>query len=51
MALAALTEDENIHELTARWQHEFPSIDLLVHSAGAISIGPLETAPVEELDR
>jgi short-subunit dehydrogenase len=48
---ADLTEDENIHQLNARLQREFPSIDLLIHSAGAISIGPLETAPVEELDR
>jgi short-subunit dehydrogenase len=47
---ADLTIDENIRELKARLQHDFSSIDLLIHSAGVISIGAIESAPVEELD-
>lgn len=46
-----LTMDSDIGQLAATLRREFQIIDLLVHSAGAISIGPVATAPVEELDR
>jgi short-subunit dehydrogenase len=48
---ADLTKDDDIHQLTARLQREFPSVDLLIHSAGVISLGRLESAPIEDLDR
>jgi len=47
---ADLTIDENVRELKAKLQREFGSIDLLIHCAGVISIGPIESAPVEDLD-
>ena len=45
-----LTLDQNVSKLAAALQSEFGSIDLLIHSAGVISIGPIESAPVEDLD-
>ena len=47
---ADLTIDENVRELAATLQSDFQSIDVLIHSAGVISIGPLERASVEDLD-
>jgi NADP-dependent 3-hydroxy acid dehydrogenase YdfG len=47
---ADLTRDEDIRAIATRLRREFGSIDILVHSAGVISLGPLETAPVEALD-
>ena len=48
---ADLTIDDNIREIAARLRREFLSIDLLVHGAGMISIGSVENAPIEDLDR
>jgi short-subunit dehydrogenase len=48
---ADLTVDEDIRELKTRLLRDFSSIDMLIHSAGIISIGAIESAPVEELDR
>jgi short-subunit dehydrogenase len=45
-----LEVDENVRELTVRLQRAFKSLDLLIHGAGVISLGPLESAPVESLD-
>ena len=45
-----LTVDEDILELATHLQRDFSSIDILVHSAGVISLGSIEAAPVEELD-
>jgi NADP-dependent 3-hydroxy acid dehydrogenase YdfG len=47
---ADLTLDEDIRELTARLQQDFGYIDMLIHSAGVISLGQLEVAPVEDFD-
>ena len=47
---ADLTIDETVQELKAKVQRQFGSIDLLIHCAGVISIGPVESAPVEDLD-
>jgi NADP-dependent 3-hydroxy acid dehydrogenase YdfG len=48
---ADLTRDKDIQELTARLQQDFGSIDMLIHSAGAIARGRIEIAPVEDFDR
>jgi len=48
---ADLTLDEDIRKLTTSLQQDFAYIDLLIHSAGVISLGPFHTAPVEEFDR
>lgn len=45
-----LTLDEDIHKLKARIEQDFGQVDLLVHSAGVISIGQLKTAAVEDFD-
>ena len=47
---ADLTRDIDVQELTTFLRGEFESLDLLVHSAGAIHIGQLANAPVDELD-
>ena len=47
---ADLSRDEDLLELAGRLKRDFQGIDLLVHSAGAFSYGPLETAPVANLD-
>lgn len=47
---ADLAVDAEIRQLTARLEHDFGHVDILVHSAGVISLGPLESAPVEDLD-
>jgi NADP-dependent 3-hydroxy acid dehydrogenase YdfG len=48
---ADLTNDEEIHRLAERLQRDVGFIDLLVHSAGVIVLGPIEEAPVEDFDR
>ena len=45
-----LTSDGDIRSLVDHLHGDCDSIDLLVHSAGVISIGPLRSAPIEELD-
>jgi NADP-dependent 3-hydroxy acid dehydrogenase YdfG len=45
-----LTADEDVLKLTAHLEQDFGSIDILVHSAGVISLGTIETAPIETLD-
>lgn len=45
-----LTIDENIQELKAALERDFGSVDLLIHAAGVISTGSIESAPVEDLD-
>jgi short-subunit dehydrogenase len=47
---ADLTLDDKIRELSAYLHEEFGHVDLLIHSAGAISLGRLEAAPIEDLD-
>ncbi len=48
---ADLARDEHIEEVCGCLGRDVPSIDILVHSAGAIGLGSLERAPVAELDR
>jgi NADP-dependent 3-hydroxy acid dehydrogenase YdfG len=45
-----LTSDEDIRKLSVHLQQDFGYIDVLIHSAGAISLGHLEAAPVQDLD-
>lgn len=45
-----LTLDEDIYKLKARLQEDFGAIDLLIHSAGVISLGQIKTASVEDFD-
>jgi NADP-dependent 3-hydroxy acid dehydrogenase YdfG len=45
-----LTLDGDIHRLTTHLQHAVGRLDILVHSAGGIALGKLETAPVEDFD-
>lgn len=47
---ADLTLEEDINALAKHLKREFGHIDLLVHSAGVISLGRLESAPVADLD-
>lgn len=47
---ADLTVDEDIYELKARLEQDFGGVDMLVHSAGAISMGKLQNASIDDLD-
>lgn len=46
-----LTVDQDIREIKDRISGEFEHVDFLIHSAGVISFGPLESASVEEFDK
>lgn len=46
-----LQEDRDIEMLVEAISQRHDRVDILVHAAGAIAFGPIESAPVEELDR
>jgi NADP-dependent 3-hydroxy acid dehydrogenase YdfG len=46
-----LTIDDSVRNLVRTLEEEFGAPDVLVHSAGAIALGRLEVAPVQDLDR
>jgi len=46
-----LTKDDEILNLTDCIKNEFNGVDLLIHSAAVISLGFLESAPLDEFDR
>jgi len=48
---ADLTKQKDITGLAANIQRELNALDILVHSAGWISLAPIESASVEDLDR
>lgn len=48
---ADLLVDEDIHRSIATIKSAHEHIDLLIHSAGIISLGNLETAPIADFDR
>lgn len=48
---ADLADDEHVHQLAAHAVGAFGGVDLLIHSLGLFVGGPLETSPVEDLDR
>jgi NADP-dependent 3-hydroxy acid dehydrogenase YdfG len=45
-----LTVDDDLRALAVRLRRDFGYIDLLIHSAGVISRGQLEGAPIEDFD-
>jgi len=47
---ADLGFDEDISVLIGRLKQDLRHIEILIHSAGAISLGSIEEAPVEDLD-
>lgn len=47
---ADLAVDREVDELIARIHRDVQSVDVLVHSAGAIWLGPMETATSAQLD-
>ena len=47
---ADLTLDEDIQNVTTRLKADFGHVDILIHSAGVISLGQLERASVKDLD-
>jgi NADP-dependent 3-hydroxy acid dehydrogenase YdfG len=46
-----LTQDKDIRSLTVLLKRECSHVDMLIHSAGIISLGKVEAAPVEDFDR
>ena len=48
--LADLTLDHELEALTAQLRRDIARLDLLVHSAGVITWGRIETAPVADFD-
>ena len=46
-----LTIDQDVRKIADRIQQDLGHVDMLIHSAGVISLGRLESAPVEEFDR
>jgi len=46
-----LTVDQDIRKIADCLYREFSSVDFLIHSAGVISFGHLESASVEDFDR
>jgi len=48
--VADITLDEDINTLTARIRNDYGRLDILVHSAGAISLGNLDQSSVKDLD-
>ena len=51
LCTADLVDDDQLELLSEAVLGREAGVDILVHSAGTISIGDLETAPVRELDR
>jgi NADP-dependent 3-hydroxy acid dehydrogenase YdfG len=47
---ADLTLDEDIQKLKEILQRDFGQIEILIHSAGVITLGRLESSPVEDFD-
>jgi short-subunit dehydrogenase len=48
--IADLGRPDDVRSLTERLEREAATVDVLVHSAGAHAMGPLASAPVEQLD-
>lgn len=46
-----LTTDEGLGKLKSALQTACPKLDVLVHSAGIITIGPVDSASIEDFDR
>lgn len=48
---ADLTFEEDIRELAVCISQDFKSVDILIHSAGFISLSPIETASIKDFDK
>jgi NADP-dependent 3-hydroxy acid dehydrogenase YdfG len=46
-----LTRDSDVEELQQRVRNDFGDVDMLIHSAGTISLGGMLSAPVADFDR
>jgi len=46
-----LSHDDDVHSLRDRLGTERGRVDILVHSAGTISLGTIETAPISDFDK
>lgn len=46
-----LTNDDEIRELGSVLQRDMPGVDVLVHAAAVISLGPLSDAPIDAFDQ
>jgi len=46
-----LTKDSEIQRIAKRIEDDFGRINVLIHSAGIISLGKIESAPIEALDQ
>jgi len=46
-----LTLDEDIQQIKARLEVDYGQVDLLIHSAGVITLGEVKTAAVADFDR
>jgi short-subunit dehydrogenase len=46
-----LMRDQDIFDLAERLRLDIGYVDLLVHSAGEIMLGPLESSSIQDLDR
>ncbi|HEU4344832.1 MAG TPA: SDR family NAD(P)-dependent oxidoreductase [Candidatus Binatia bacterium] len=46
-----LTRDSDVEELQQRVRNDFGAVDILIHSAGIISLGGVGSAPIADFDR
>jgi NADP-dependent 3-hydroxy acid dehydrogenase YdfG len=46
-----LADEEQLAGIRPRIERRFGRLDVLVHGAGVIALGPLDSAPVDDLDR
>lgn len=46
-----LTVDNKLLDLATMIRRDFGQVDILVHSAGVVSLGRLESAPIDDFDR
>jgi NADP-dependent 3-hydroxy acid dehydrogenase YdfG len=46
-----ITEDAEIEKLKGQIENNWGRVDLLIHSAGIISLGDIKTSPVEDFDK
>lgn len=49
--VAEFNDDASVRALLAQLDRDLDAIHVLVHSAGVISLGAIESAPIEEFDR
>jgi NAD(P)-dependent dehydrogenase (short-subunit alcohol dehydrogenase family) len=45
-----LTRDDDVRRFSAYIEHEYGRVDVLIHSAAMLAIGPLSDAPIQQFD-